>query len=401
MSDIIYTVSQFNRMIKGILENDPRVHEFFLEGELTGVTYYKSGHLYFSLKDSEGQVRCAAFNYRYKRIVEDLKNGEKVKIFGDVGFYEARGDFQILVRYIERLDEKGDLFLKLEEVKKKLEKEGLFLKERKRKLPFCPKSIGVVTALTGAAFHDIVKTTRKRYKNVNIYLYPAKVQGKGSAEEIIKGIECLNRVEELDFIIVGRGGGSLEDLWSFNEESVARAIYRSEKPIVSAVGHEIDYMLTDFVADVRAATPTQAAELAIPEKKVLIEKINSKKIELERLVLKKIELEKNRVNHLKNIYILKNFSQIIEEKNIILIDKERELKKIILNILKLKGKELEKRIEKIDGINPIKLLQRGYGIVKKDKKIIKKVEEIEVNDIIEVVVSDGIVKSRVKEIIKK
>ncbi|MGL5950310.1 MAG: exodeoxyribonuclease VII large subunit, partial [Cetobacterium sp.] len=267
MEEIVYSVTEFNKMVKGYIDENPNFQEFFLKGELSGVTYYKSGHLYFTLKDKNSQIKCAAFNYKYKRIPEDLKEGDSIKIFGDVGFYETRGDFQVLVRHIQKEDKLGEMFAKLEKLKSDLEKEGLFSPLFKKRLPRYPSAIGVVTAYTGAAFHDIVNTARKRFENIDIYIYSAKVQGPGSKEEIVKGIEVLNRIPEIDFIIAGRGGGSIEDLWAFNEEEVARAFYRSEKPIISAVGHEIDNLLSDLVADVRAATPTQAIEIGVPVKK--------------------------------------------------------------------------------------------------------------------------------------
>lgn len=396
--DIIYTVSEFNKMVKEILDREVKMHDFFLEGELSGVTYYKSGHLYFTLKDKNSQVKCVAFNYRLKKIVEDLKEGENVKIFGDVGFYEIRGDFQILVRYIERQDKKGELFKKLEKVKKKLEEEGFFL--RKRELPECPTAIGVVTAYTGAAFYDIINTTKKRFENIDIYIYSAKVQGEGAKEEIIKGIEVLNKIPEIDLIIAGRGGGSIEDLWAFNEEEVARAFYSSKKPIISAVGHEIDYLLTDFVADVRASTPTQAVEISIPVKKELENKINMRKEFIFKFIRKEFEKRKEKVRLVKESYILKNFRKNIEEKNIYLIEKEEKVKKLIKNIIFLKENELDRKIEKIEILNPIKVLKRGYTITRKSGKIVKSVEDIEIKDLVEIVFKNGKVKSEVKEIIR-
>lgn len=396
--DVIYTVSEFNKMVKEILDREIKMHDFFLEGELSGVTYYKSGHLYFTLKDKNSQVKCVAFNYRLKKIVEDLKEGESVKIFGDVGFYEIRGDFQILVRYIERQDKKGELFKKLEKVKKKLEEEGLFL--RKRELPECPTAIGVVTAYTGAAFYDIINTTKKRFENIDIYIYSAKVQGEGAKEEIIKGIEVLNKIPEIDLIIAGRGGGSIEDLWAFNEEEVARAFFSSKKPIISAVGHEIDYLLTDFVADVRASTPTQAVEISIPVKKELENKINMRKEFIFKFIKKEFEKRKEKVRLVKESYILKNFRKNIEEKNIYLVEKEEKVKKLIKNIIFLKESELDRKIEKIEVLNPIKVLKRGYTITRKSGKIVKSVEDIEIKDLVEIVFKNGKVKSEVKEIIR-
>lgn len=252
----IYTVTEFNRMVKNYIDDIDDFQEFFIEGEISNITYYKSGHLYFSIKDTKSQIKCAAFNYKMKKIPEDLKEGDAIKLFGDVGFYEARGDFQVLARYIEKQNSLGALYAKLEKVKAKMQELGYFDEKYKKRLPQFPKNIGVVTALTGAALQDIIKTTRKRFDTINIYIYPAKVQGQGAEQEIIKGIETLNKIEEIDLIIAGRGGGSIEDLWAFNDEDVAMAFFNSKKPIISAVGHEIDFLLSDLTADKRAATPT-------------------------------------------------------------------------------------------------------------------------------------------------
>ena len=203
----LYTVTEFNRSIKSYLEGNDNYRNFYIEGELSNVVYYKSGHLYFNLKDKKAQIKCAAFNYKYKKISEELQEGDSVKIFGDVGFYEARGDFQVLVRHIEKRNILGEMYAKLEKVKAKMEKEGYFDEKYKQQLPKYPKNIGVVTAITGAAIHDIIKTAKKRDDRVNIYIYPAKVQGVGAEKEIIKGIEILNEIPEIDMIIAGRGGG--------------------------------------------------------------------------------------------------------------------------------------------------------------------------------------------------
>jgi len=311
----IYSVSEFNRMVKSYIDDIDDFQEFFIEGEISNITYYKSGHLYFSIKDSKSQIKCAAFNYKLKRIPEDLKEGDLIKLFGDVGFYEVKGEFQVLVRYIEKQNALGSLYAKLEKVKEKLAELGYFDEEHKKDLPRFPKNIGVVTALTGAALQDIIKTTRKRFNSINIYIYPAKVQGIGAEQEIIKGIETLNKIEEIDFIIAGRGGGSIEDLWAFNEEEVAMAFFNSKKPIISAVGHEIDFLLSDLTADKRAATPTQAIELSVPEKENLIIKETRKDLLKNTLVLIAPNTQKDTLKSSKE---LKNVGKIAlgEEKTV-------------------------------------------------------------------------------------
>ncbi|MGL4946641.1 MAG: exodeoxyribonuclease VII large subunit [Cetobacterium sp.] len=394
----VYSVTEFNKMVKWYIDKNSNFQEFFLEGELSGVTYYKSGHLYFTLKDKNSQIKCAAFNYKLKKITDDLKDGDSVKVFGDVGFYETRGEFQILIRHIQKEDKLGEMFQKLEELKMKLNKEGLFSPLFKQKLPKYPNSIGIVTAYTGAAFHDIVKTTRKRFKNIDIYIYSAKVQGIGAKEEIVKGIEVLNKIPEIDLIIAGRGGGSVEDLWAFNEEEVVRAFYKSEKPIISAVGHEVDNLLSDLVADVRAATPTGAVEIAIPVKSEIEFKLVEKEERLKNSIDRILKKSKQDLESVKNNYILKKFVKVVEEKNSILIYREENLNKILNDLLQKKYHELEIRTEKIIGLNPLGILKRGYTITNFNNISIKNTLKINIGDKIETVLENGKIISEVKEI---
>lgn len=399
MEEKIYSVTEFNKMVKGYIDENPNFQEFFLKGELSGVTYYKSGHLYFTLKDKQSQIKCAAFNYKFKRIAEDLKEGDSVKIFGDVGFYEARGDFQVLVRHVQKEDKLGEMFAKLEKLKKDLEREGLFSPLFKKILPKYPKAIGIVTAYTGAAFHDIVNTTRKRFENIDIYIYSAKVQGIGAKEEIIKGIETLNKIPEIDLIIAGRGGGSVEDLWAFNEEEVARAFFQSEKPIISAVGHEIDNLLSDLVADVRAATPTQAIEISIPVKKEIEKQLLEKEKRVKDSINRVIKKKKDEIKQLQSSYVLKNFIKAIEEKNQMLVSKEEKIQDIMKKIFRNKSHELEVCTEKIIALNPLSVLKRGYSITKIGDKVIKESSQVKLGDSIETTIKNGKIISRIEEII--
>ncbi|MGL4935262.1 MAG: exodeoxyribonuclease VII large subunit [Cetobacterium sp.] len=398
MEEMVYSVTEFNKMVKGYIDENPNFQEFFLKGELSGVTYYKSGHLYFTLKDKNSQIKCAAFNYKYKRIPEDLKEGDSIKIFGDVGFYETRGDFQVLVRHVQKEDKLGEMFAKLERLKVELEKEGLFSPLFKKRLPKYPNAIGIVTAYTGAAFHDIVNTTRKRFENIDIYIYSAKVQGVGAKEEIVKGIETLNKIPEIDIIIAGRGGGSIEDLWAFNEEDVARAFYRSEKPIISAVGHEIDNLLSDLVADVRAATPTQAIEIAIPVKKDIEKQMLDREKKLKSSIERVLKSKNDELEKYKNSYILKNFIKTIEEQHQSLVYLEERLENSLSRILKEKKHDLEIRAEKIIGLNPLAVLSRGYSITNSKNKSLKKLSDVKIGDEIETILNFGKIISEVKEI---
>lgn len=393
-----YTVSEFNRKVKDYLEENSDLREFFLEGELSGVTYYKSGHLYFNLKDRDAQIKCVAFKYKFKRIAEDLKDGDSVKLFGDVGFYENRGDFQILVRHIEKKNELGELFIKLEQLKKELGEAGYFDLKHKKPLPKYPKNIGVVTAYTGAAIQDIIKTIKKRDNTINIYAYPAKVQGVGAEAEIIKGIKTLNKIEEIDLIIAGRGGGSIEDLWAFNDKDVALAFFNSKKPIISAVGHEIDNLLSDLTADARAATPTQAVELSVPERVKVLETLDDRKRYLNSMIKNQIEVLKKELEKRENSYYIKNFYRELENKNQELVDREKRLKRAFQYKINEIKNSLDRRVHKVITLNPLETLKRGYSVVTKDNEIIKSVKNIKINDEIAIKVTDGIIKGRVKEI---
>ncbi|WP_293959148.1 exodeoxyribonuclease VII large subunit [uncultured Fusobacterium sp.] len=393
-----YTVSEFNRKVKDYLEENSDLREFFLEGELSGVTYYKSGHLYFNLKDRDAQIKCVAFKYKFKRIAEDLKDGDSVKLFGDVGFYENRGDFQILVRHIEKKNELGELFIKLEQLKKELGEAGYFDLKHKKPLPKYPKNIGVVTAYTGAALQDIIKTVKKRDNTINIYAYPAKVQGVGAEAEIIKGIKTLNKIEEIDLIIAGRGGGSIEDLWAFNDKDVALAFFNSKKPIISAVGHEIDNLLSDLTADARAATPTQAVELSVPERVKVLETLDDRKRYLNSVIKNQIEVLKKELEKRENSYYIKNFYRELENKNQELVDREERLKRAFQYKINEIKNSLDRRVHKVITLNPLETLKRGYSVVTKDNEIIKSVKNIKIDDEIAIKVTDGIIKGRVKEI---
>ena len=398
MADRVYSVSEFNKIVKGYLEENPVLQEFFLKGELSGVNYYRSGHLYFTLKDSKCQVKCAAFSYKYKRIPEDLKEGDSVKIFGDVGFYENRGDFQILVRHIEKEDKIGELYRKLEEVKKSFEEKGYFSPLYKKPLPKYPKSVGVVTSLNGAALHDIINTARKRMKNIDIYVYPAKVQGPGAAEEIVKGIETLDKIDEIDFIVAGRGGGSIEDLWAFNEEKVALAFFNCKKPIISAVGHEIDFLLSDLTADIRAATPTQSMEIAVPVRSDIDSMLENKKRYFDSLIKSKIEKNRKELENLENSFALKNFSRYIDNCREEVVSREKELQRALKIFLERKRQELILKTEKIININPLSILSRGYSITRKNNIILKDTSSLKEGDEITTNLYNGTVISTVKEI---
>jgi len=396
MEQKIYSVTGLNKEVKRYIEGNSSFNDFYLKGEISNITYYKSGHLYFTLKDKTSSVKCASFQYKLKQIPSDLTEGESIKLQGKVSLYERNGQYQIIVNMIEKENKLGLLYAKMEKLKKELSEKGFFDEENKKAIPYLPLTIGVVTSGSGAAVRDIINTARNRFENINIYVYPAKVQGDGSCEEIKRGIEVLNEIEEIDVIVAGRGGGSIEDLWSFNEEIVVKAFYNSKKPIVSAVGHEIDFLLSDLVADIRVATPTHASEIIIPEKKELLLKLAEKEIKIKQLLSKKMEISKMQLDQRKDSYIIKNYMNLIEDESQSLVEKEGRLLESIEEIINNKKHRLELMSGKLESLNPLKVLERGYSITTINKRVIKNIEEIKKDDIIETQLSKGKILSRVE-----
>jgi exodeoxyribonuclease VII large subunit len=387
-------------MVKSYLEGNPEFSNFFLKGEISGINYYKSGHLYFTLKDGKASVKCTAFGYKMKKIPTDLKEGDKIKIFGKVTLYEVNGTYQILVAHVEKEGSLGKLFEELERTKRELLEGGYFDLENKLPIPKLPQNIGIVTSGTGAAVKDIINTAKLRYPNINIYVYPAKVQGIGSEDEIIKGIETLDKMEEIDLIIAGRGGGSVEDLWAFNKKEVALAYFNTKTPIVSAVGHEIDNLLSDLTADLRASTPTHAAELVVPRKDLLLEGLETRYKKLNDSLLGNLNEKKTKIKTLKSSYILRTFLDSIIDRNNILIEKEEELNNIIANNLIKKRHLLEVRTEKLSSLNPKSILKRGYTITKIGNKLVESTKDLKIGANLEIIYHDGKVITKVEEINK-
>lgn len=398
MEDLIYTVTELNREVKIYVEENPFLQNFFLRGEMSNITYYKSGHLYFTLKDEKSSVKCAIFHYKMKRVPEDLKEGDSVKIFGKVSIYESSGQYQVLGDFLEKENKVGSLYEKMEKLKRELAEKGYFDSEKKKPLPYLPLTIGVVTSPTGAAIRDIIDTARKRFPGINIYIYPAKVQGEGAEKEIAKGIEVLNKIAEIDLIVAGRGGGSIEDLWSFNTKEVAMAIHKSKKPIISAVGHEIDFLISDLVADVRAATPTQSMEIAVKER-VKIEEMLKEKIErIENLVMNSIKNRYESLNNKKQSYIMKKFMDIIPEKINMLVEREEKLIKIIEYKIEKNEFEIKNRRDRIEDLNPKNILKRGYSITLKNGKTVKDSNDLKNGEIIETIYAFGKSISEIKKL---
>ena len=383
------TVSALNRYVKNLIDNDEILNMVYIRGEISNFKNHYTGHMYFTLKDEASLIKCVMFKTYTSNLNFIPKDGMSVVILGSVSVYERDGIYQIYVKGME-IDGVGALYAEYEKLKEKLASEGLFDDKYKKKIPMLPRSIGVVTSKTGAVIRDIINVTTRRYPAVNIKLYPAAVQGKGAAETIVKAIKYFNEVKNVDVIIVARGGGSLEDLWPFNEEITARAIFESEIPIISAVGHETDFTIADFVADLRAPTPSAAGELAVPELNELKWKISNSERQLCVLLNKKVEIMRNKYNSLKNSRVLKDPFDIIRQRTITVQNFEKQLIDKVNLELKDNKIKLISAVSKLDTLSPLKTLTRGYAILEKeDRSIITSVDDVKSGDIVKVVLQDG------------
>lgn len=419
MEERYLTVSAITRYLKARFESDENLRYVFLKGEISNFKRHTTGHLYFSVKDENSKINAIMFNRNSMNLDFTPTDGSKVLIQGRISVYEATGNYQI---YVEKMieDGVGNLYIAYEKLKKKLKSEGLFDEKYKKKLVKYPKKVGVVTASTGAAVRDIITTIKRRYPICEIILFPALVQGDSAKDSIVKNIKEAENYE-LDVLIVGRGGGSIEDLWPFNEEVVARAIFDCPIPIISAVGHEIDFTISDFVADLRAPTPTAAAELAVPNLIEIKNYLSQISIRLNENINKKINFQKLYLDSLKSTYVLKspfimfeNRRQNIDLKikalndllfNKISLLKERNLR-IRENVIfknpevlyKEKKLKLIHIIEKLELLNPLTILNRGYSVVYLENKIIKDVKDLKKDDNINIKIKNGNVNAKIIDI---
>lgn len=388
------TVSDLNLYIKDKIANDEALNAVVVKGEISNFKAHYTGHFYFTLKDDKSLIKCVMFKSYAERINFKPKDGMKVIVFGGVSVFERDGIYQI---YVKAMQEQGigDLYAKFEKLKQDLEKEGLFDEKYKKKIPMMPKIIGVLSSQTGSVIKDIINVSTRRNPNCYIRLLPVPVQGPGAAKEIAKGIKTMNDNNLADVIIIARGGGSLEDLWPFNEEVVARAIFDSKIPIISAVGHETDFTISDFVSDLRAPTPSAAAELANPDIFELQNKINSLRERSRISLKKKIEVLNLKLNRLTNSRVFTNPMQNIEN-NYLRVDKYI---KSLENSIKLKQKEAEKRFveqtTKLDALSPLKTLTRGYSIIEKNRVLIKSSKDLNAGDEIQIRLIDGEKKAKI------
>ena len=415
--DIKYvTISDLNRYIKAKFDMDTHLNHVYLKGEISNFKHHTRGHFYFTLKDENSRIAAVMFASSAKNVAFEPEDGMKVLVSGRIALYEATGSYQIYVDSME-LDGIGNLYLEFERLKKELAKEGLFDREHKRAIPKFPKKIGIITAPTGAAIRDILSTIKRRYPICETILFPALVQGTGAKESVVKQ---LNKAQEydLDVIICGRGGGSIEDLWAFNEEIVARAIYNSKIPVISAVGHEIDFTIADYVADLRAPTPTGAAEMAVPNLVDLKSLIDQYKIRGNEAVTNIIKKNRIKLESLQNSFVLKNplsLYEIKEQKLDSYIDYLNQYMTNKLNHAKLmyekvinnkilispqsmfdkKKHQYELLLKTIEVLNPMKLLSSGYSIVKSNGKVIKNSHDVNLEDVVNIELSEGKLKCSV------
>lgn len=360
MAEPIYTVEEINLYLKSLLENDPVLARFWLKGELSNFVSHSSGHWYFTIKDHSGSLRCVMFRSRSGRVRFRPENGKKVMVLGYISLYEKGGQYQLYAQEMVE-DGIGDLYEQYEQLKKKLTEEGLFEESRKRGLPFFPKKVGVVTSPTGAAVRDIITVIRRRMPGTEILLVPALVQGTGSRESLVSALDSLYQ-SGVEVIIIGRGGGSIEELWSFNEEMVVRKIVESPVPVISAVGHETDFTLSDFAADVRAATPSQAAELAVPSSRELLDILEQRERRLRQSLERQLGRKQERLESLLSRRIFENPEKIWEAKSRELEWLSEKLEERILRILQDKHRRVDALAQNLDLLSPLKILSRGYAV---------------------------------------
>ncbi len=389
------SVTQLNQYIKSKFEEDEYFDSVLVEGEISNYKHHYTGHLYFTLKDENSLIKCIMFKTYTAHLDFEPEDGMKVMILGSVSVFERDGTYQLYAKAIKPLGKLGDLSAAYEKLKLKLENEGLFAQDHKKKIPMYPKTIGVLTSNTGAVIRDIINVSTRRNSNVVIRLFPVPVQGEGAAEKIAKGIELMNEQNLADVLIIARGGGSLEDLWPFNEEILARAIYSSKIPIISAVGHETDFTIADFVADLRAPTPSAAAELAVPDIQELKIKLEGYKNRFKQSLTRKLQLMKLRYEKCMKSRV---FTEPLQKINEQYMSIDMQIKSMEYNIskkLQADKAKLQQHILKLDTLSPLKTLARGYGIIYKNGQTVKKISDLKIEDEISIQMQDGKAKAKI------
>ncbi|MCI9514497.1 MAG: exodeoxyribonuclease VII large subunit [Oscillospiraceae bacterium] len=394
----IYSVSEVNQLIKSMLDREPQLGEIFLRGEISNYKLYPSGHHYFTLKDAEGAIRCVMFKGQALRLRFRPENGMKVIAFGRITVFPRDGVYQLYCSDLTA-DGVGDLHIAFEQLKEKLYREGLFDSAHKKPLPKYPQRIAIITSAAGAAVHDMIRILRRRYPLAKVLLLPVRVQGPEAPPEIVGAIRYANRYQVGDVIITGRGGGSIEDLWAFNDERVARAIYESEIPVISAVGHEPDVTIADFVADVRAATPSHAAEIAVPDQEELRERLLSAQGRMVQGEERRLGLLRTRLTALSEKRVLRDPMAFLQEKRMILDYVQRALADRGGAILSEPKRRLGALSAALDAMSPLAVLGRGYAMPQReDGSVLRSAADVSAGDKLTVTMGDGAIDCRVEEV---
>lgn len=393
----IFSVTMLNEYIKNIFENNRTLSSVTVRGEISNFTNHRSGHLYFSLKDSDGQIRAVMFRSRAQGLKFMPESGMKVIIHGSVTVYPRDGSYQIYVSSMQP-DGIGALYLAYEQMKARLAEEGLFDDIHKKPIPMFPRRIGVITSPTGAAVRDIINVTGRRYPMADIYLYPALVQGAGSEDSLVIALDYLDKSGLCDVIIIGRGGGSIEDMWSFNSEKLARRIFNAETPIISAVGHETDFTICDFVADMRAPTPSAAAEIAVPDRRELIMRLDQLDERLAAALIRSVQRARERLNVLSDRAGADGVRRMLEGKRDEVNYLYEKSALLIRSILQAKRDMLSSSAAKANALSPLSTLSRGYSVAEKENVVVKSVGELSKGDRLTLIMKDGTAVTEVVEI---
>ncbi|MCX8093057.1 MAG: exodeoxyribonuclease VII large subunit [Candidatus Goldbacteria bacterium] len=391
-----FTVTEINNLIKNLVEEN--LQKVWVKGEISNLSIPSSGHIYFTLKDAFSQIKVAFFKSSNKLNNLQLKDGKEVIVYGKISIYSKRSEYQIIAEEI-KISGEGDLLLEFERLKKKLSDEGLFNENRKRPIPRFPEKIGIITSPTGAVIKDIIKIINRRYKAVEIIIYPSMVQGDEAAQQLIEGIKYFNSKTDIDVIILARGGGSIEDLWPFNDENLAREIYASKIPVISAVGHEVDFTIADFVADLRAPTPSAAAELVVPDTEELLDKLDNYKKILYTVINNLLENYNEKIKGYETNNVFRKILNFYDEYSQMLDDYILEIKKTIKNFLEKKEEKVKFIAEKLMLLNPYAILKKGYSVVFDNTgKIIKSYENVKKGQDINIRLHRGKLKADVTKI---
>lgn len=397
LDEKIYSVSDLNRYVKSILERNNELRNIWVKGEISDFTHHRQRHMYFMLKDESSEINCVMFQSKNKEIEFDPEEGMEVLCKGNITLYQPKGQYQVIVKEM-KVGGIGELYLAYKQLKEKLSKEGLFDDGKKKELPFLPIRVGIVTSEEGAGLRDMLRVLKDRFENIDILLAPAKVQGEESPIQIAEAISKLDK-KEIDVMIVGRGGGSIEDLWSFNEEVVARAIYQAETPIVSAVGHETDFLISDFVADERAPTPTGAAELVVPDKKEIKQRLDEEKRRTKIALGNLLENYRTKLKNITDSPVFTRPIRMLEDYYQKLDEDRRKIFINIKNILQTHDQNLSTQREKLNALSPLQTMKRGYSIVRDENNdVVTSVDEVESGDILMINLKDGSIESEAKEV---